>query len=56
MNVKKKNGGCDHNCNNTEGSFECSCNSGYKLEGDRSCLGKYSTIIVTIYLDYIRYQ
>ena len=38
----KQNGGCDHNCSNTEGSFECSCYIGYKLDDDRkSCLGTY---------------
>ena len=30
----QKNGGCEQNCGNTEGSFECSCNSGYQLELD----------------------
>ncbi|CAH1781849.1 unnamed protein product, partial [Owenia fusiformis] len=28
------NGGCDHTCSNTEGSYECSCNIGYALEDD----------------------
>ena len=28
------NGGCDHVCSNTAGSYECSCNSGYTLELD----------------------
>ena len=26
--------GCDQGCTNTDGSFECSCNSGYTLSGD----------------------
>ena len=25
------NGGCDHICNDTEGSYECSCDPGYIL-------------------------
>ena len=28
------NGGCDHICTNTDGSFECSCNTGYSLTAD----------------------
>ena len=36
----ESNGGCSHNCNNTEGSFECSCRDGYILDSDRkNCLG-----------------
>ena len=35
------NGGCDHYCTNTIGSFVCSCYPGYTLDGDgRTCLGK----------------
>ena len=36
------NGGCDHYCTNTIGSFVCSCYPGYTLDGDgRTCLGKF---------------
>ena len=28
------NGGCDHNCTNTQGSFECSCNESFMLGPD----------------------
>ena len=28
------NGGCDHVCTNSVGSFQCSCNSGYNLAAD----------------------
>lgn len=35
------NGGCDHICRNTVGSFECSCKKGYKLLiNERSCQGE----------------
>ena len=34
------NGGCDHYCTNTIGSFVCSCYPGYTLDVDgRTCLG-----------------
>ncbi len=35
------NGGCWHNCMNTDGSFMCSCNDGYILDDidKMSCLG-----------------
>ena len=29
-----QNGGCEHKCQNTAGSFTCSCNSGYKLNAN----------------------
>ena len=32
------NGGCEHTCNNTDGSFSCSCNTGYQLSG-KHCSG-----------------
>ena len=35
------NGGCDHDCNNTDGSFVCSCDSGYQLDNNSlNCSGK----------------
>lgn len=34
------NGGCEHFCRNTIGSFECNCRKGFKLLTDeRSCQG-----------------
>lgn len=34
------NGGCDHTCENTPGSFQCGCNTGYELESDKiDCTG-----------------
>ena len=47
------NGGCDHYCNDTFGSFECSCMDGYSLSGDgRSCSGKSSTRSVLWFYGY----
>ncbi|CAH3149970.1 unnamed protein product, partial [Porites evermanni] len=28
------NGGCQHTCTNTDGSYKCSCYSGYQLKPD----------------------
>lgn len=36
----QNNGGCDHTCTNTFGSFECSCDQGYDLdENGLTCQG-----------------
>ncbi|XP_078673839.1 uncharacterized protein LOC144912443 isoform X1 [Branchiostoma floridae x Branchiostoma belcheri] len=32
------NGGCSHICTNTVGSYRCSCRTGYRLSGSRSCV------------------
>ena len=35
------NGGCEHSCTNTIGSYTCSCNTGYQLdENGLNCSGK----------------
>ena len=35
------NGGCEHTCINSEGSYSCSCKSGYSLNSNgRNCSGK----------------
>ena len=37
------NGGCTHQCNNTVGSYYCSCWNGYELSSDNhTCIGKYT--------------
>uniref|UniRef100_A0A667ZDP2 Growth arrest-specific 6 n=1 Tax=Myripristis murdjan TaxID=586833 RepID=A0A667ZDP2_9TELE len=33
----KRNGGCDHECNNTMGSYRCSCHQGYTLVARHIC-------------------
>ena len=37
------NGGCNHYCNNTIGSYYCSCKEGYQLTEDNplKCEGQY---------------
>lgn len=36
-----ENGGCETFCTNSEGSYECSCHSGYALMPDlRTCTGE----------------
>jgi len=40
---QSNNGGCDHFCKNTVGSFDCSCRKGFKLLTDeKSCQGMYA--------------
>ena len=40
------NGLCDHYCNNTPGSYYCSCKIGYKLDSNKhSCYGNKSTVM-----------
>ena len=37
------NGGCEHECQNLPGSFQCQCNAGYELEiNNFNCRGKKS--------------
>ena len=43
--IVNNNGGCDQNCTNTIGSFECSCTDGYYLMSDTSCVGKVFLLI-----------
>ena len=34
------NGGCSQICNNNNGSYYCSCYSGYELNNGDQCFGK----------------
>ena len=35
------NGGCNHNCHDSDGSYTCSCNDGYQLNSDgHTCEGR----------------
>ena len=56
-------GGCDQLCNNTIGSFQCSCNSGYTLNGDGiTCSGRITDVSLgnmyttTVFSLFHRYQ
>ena len=33
------NGGCEHTCTNTVGSFSCSCDEGYQQTNNLFCSG-----------------
>ena len=40
---------CEQMCNNTVGSYTCSCNNGYSLNSDgRNCSGMVTTSILTL--------
>ena len=41
------NGGCDQNCTNTPGSYQCSCNLGYTKSGHK-CQGRFSPFRCTL--------
>lgn len=34
----RSNGGCEHECNNTRGSYHCWCRHGYRLSGHHACV------------------
>lgn len=53
------NGGCDHICSNTKGSYECECHGGFLLSSDKHrCQGESTTIIpgesIALCISYIK--
>ena len=44
---------CQQDCQNTEGSYECSCREGFTIATDgRSCTGAYTSMIIAHEHDY----
>jgi len=44
-----QNGGCEHHCENSVGSFTCSCDPGYVLSNnERTCVGKEKVLQVLV--------
>ena len=42
------NGGCDHDCTNSIGSYECACREGYDLaDDDHKCIGM---VVTSLYI------
>ena len=47
------NGGCTQTCDNTDGSYQCSCWKGYELNDDNhTCVGKIIVVILDNYVDF----
>ena len=40
------NGGCEHTCNNTIGSYYCTCNTGYQLSKGKHCSGNNNLALI----------
>ena len=48
---QSRNGGCQHGCIDTHGSYRCMCRDGFKLRSDkRSCDGKSTKLSIWLYI------
>ena len=46
------NGGCQQQCINTNGSFNCQCRNGFFLNGNgRTCAGKLAPCMINSFLE-----
>ena len=53
----ESNGGCDHNCTNTEGSYYCSCFIGYELDEDqKGCSGQYMYALSKLLIAFTKFS
>ena len=51
------NGGCEQTCTNEEGSFQCSCDSGFTLDDDGlNCNGKIHSNIISYRVPFAFYK
>ena len=51
------NGGCEHQCKNTNGSYICECNKGFSLDGNgKTCTGKFENKIDVEVLLWKKYE
>lgn len=50
-------GGCDHVCTNTNGSYHCSCNSGFQLKPNGlECEGEYQPLLHSFKISIIIFR
>ena len=47
---QSRNGGCEHHCTNTHGSYRCTCRDGFKLRSDNHACDSKSTNIFHLVL------
>ena len=51
------NGGCEHECMNTNGSYYCKCNAGYELSlVNHTCEGDYSSKSLGMHISLVKWE